>query len=663
MQLPGVGFQPLRQRVTGLGHGVQLGAVAGGQQHRLGHLRGIAQRRQCLGQGVAAKGRAFAQFHWRGLVIQSEHPQGHCSVACDKLLAIQVVILRPEAPMPALIRISSVLLLSLSVANALAAAPPAPAAAPAAKATAAQTAPLTPVMAGEFALQAGKLGDAARWYLEAAEAGTDDAGLAERATRISMLADDDKRAARALALWEARAPRSLAMRSAAAALDMRQADIAGARTELGALLKDPDPRGWKFAIAALIGGGRDPAVPAQVLGGLVDDNAIPDQLEVWQELGRLAMRMERPDLAKRMVDEVVKRFPNEPRVALLNASQLAQAGKQEDALALLRGVEPKSRQDPELRNALAIAYDSLGDPRSAARVLAVGPQDVQTWGMRASLLAKQKDDAGLLLLYKDLSAKAAKPDPAQRLLLGKIAEYLKRPAEAVDWYHSVPGGEELPEARLRAANAQYDAGRPDKAFAEVHAIQSDATVDDEARRDAYLLEAELRQRGDDLPGELDALARGLAAYPDENALLYARALAWERRDDVPRAEADLRKILVTDPENVAALNALGYTLADRTQRYQEALELIDRARVAEPDNAAIVDSYGWVLYRLGRNEEALVQLRRAWTLSKDAEVAAHVGEVLWVLGRKDEARRFLDEARKLDPDNRALQRVIEKYGV
>lgn len=565
--------------------------------------------------------------------------------------------------MPALIRISSVLLLSLSAASALAAPAAAPATAPSSKAAAVETAPLTPVMAGEFALQAGKLGEAARWYLEAAEAGTDDAGLAERATRIAMLANDDKAAARALGLWEARAPRTLAMRSAAAALDMRKADVKAARTELGALLKDPDERGWKFAIAALIGGGRDPAIPAQVLGGLVDDNAIPDKLEVWQEMGRLAMRMERPDLAKRMVDEVVKRFPNEPRVALLNASQLAQAGKQDEARALLVGVEPRSRQDPELRNALAIAYDSMGDARSAARVLAVGPQDVQTWGMRASLLAKQKDDAALLALYKELSAKAAKPDPAQRLLLGKIAEYLKRPAEAVDWYHSVPGGEELDEARLRAANAQYDAGRPDKAFAEVHAIQSDASVDDEARRDAYLLEAELRQRGDDLSGELDALARGLAAYPDESALLYSRALAWERRDDVPRAEADLRKILVTEPENVAALNALGYTLADRTQRYQEALELIDRARVAEPDNAAIVDSYGWVLYRLGRNEEALVQLRRAWTLAKDAEIAAHVGEVLWVLGRKDEARRFFDEARKLDPDNRALQRVIEKHGV
>ena len=561
--------------------------------------------------------------------------------------------------MPALIRISSVLLLSLFTASALAAAP----AAPAGKAGTAEPASLTPVMAGEFALQAGKLPEAARWYLEAAEAGRDDAGLAERATRIAMLADDDKRATRALALWEKRAPRSLSMRSAAAALDLRKGDVKGARTELASLLRDPDPRGWKFALAALVGGGRDPAAAADVLGRLVDDNAIPNQLEPWQEFGRLAMRMDRPELARRMVDEVVRRFPGEPRVALLNASLMFQAGKTDDALAALRSVEPRTAEDPELRNAVAIAYDAMGDAKSAERVLAVGPQNVQTWGMRASLLAKQKDDAALLALYTDLSKEATKPDPAQRLLLGKIAEYLKRHAEAVDWYLSVPGGEERAEARLRAASAQYELGQTDKAFAGVHAIQSDAMIDDEARRDAYLLEAELRQRGDDLPGELDALARGLAAYPDENALLYARALAWERRDDVPRAEADLRKILVTEPENVAALNALGYTLADRTTRYQEALELIDRARVAEPDNAAIVDSYGWVLYRLGRNEEALVQLRRAWTLAKDPEIAAHVGEVLWVLGRKDEARRFFDEARKLDPENRALQRVIEKYGV
>ena len=124
-----------------------------------------------------------------------------------------------------------------------------------------------------------------------------------------------------------------------------------------------------------------------------------------------------------------------------------------------------------------------------------------------------------------------------------------------------------------------------------------------------------------------------------------------------------RKILVADPDSTAALNALGYTLADRTTRYQEALELIDRARTAEPDNAAIVDSYGWVLYRLGRKEEALVELRRAWGLMKDAEIGAHIGEVLWVLGRHDEARRYFDEARKLDPENRSLRRTLERLGL
>lgn len=560
--------------------------------------------------------------------------------------------------MPALIRIPSVLLLALVAGQVVAA--PVAVRAPAPPADA-QEPSLEPVLVGEFALQAGRLGDAAVQYLQAAQASEGDAGLAERATRIAMLANDDARAAQALALWQQRAPRAQSMRSAAAALAMRQGRPGQAVEELKALLAEPDDDGWKFAIAALVGGGRDPAVPADVLDALVSADAIPDQIEAWQEFGRLAMRMERPELAQRMVDEVVRRFPDDPRVALLRASQLQQAGDSAGALAVLKTLEPRALASPDLRNAVAIAYDAMNEPMAAERVLSAGPQDVQTFGMRASLLAKQEDSTALSALYAELSRAASKPDPAQRLLLGKIAEYLKRYQEAVDWYHSVPGGDELSEARLRAANALGLLGDQARALEEVRGIQSDPVLAEEARRDAYLLEAELRLRADDDAGELDALARGLAAYPDENALLYARALAWERRDDIPRAEADLRKILVTEPENVAALNALGYTLADRTRRYQEALELIDRARVAEPDNPAIIDSHGWVLYRLGRNEEALVQLRRAYGLARDAEIAAHLGEVLWVMGRQDEARRYFDEAATLDPDNRALQRVREKF--
>ncbi|MBN6151399.1 tetratricopeptide repeat protein [Xanthomonas sp. AmX2] len=562
--------------------------------------------------------------------------------------------------MPELIRIRTFpLLFAIALAPAAVAAPAVPTATAALPQGAATTS-LTPVLAGEFALQAGQLADASRWYLDAAHDAPGDAGLAERATRIAMLANDNARAAQALALWRERAPESLAMRSSEASLALRTGNLRKARSGLVALLRDPDPRGWRFALVALVSGSRDPDVAAKALDQLLDANAIPNQLEAWQEFGRLALRLEQPKLAERIVDQLVKRFPAEPRVALLHATQLHQAGDTERAQALLQGVEPKAVQDPELRGALAYAYDAMGNTAAAARVLALGPQDTQNYGLRASMLAKLQDNAALTALYEELRKGAAKPDPERRLLLGKMAEFLKRYQEAVDWYHGVPGGPQRNEARLRAASALYELGQKETAFAEARALQGDASADDAARRDAYVLEAELRQRSGDDAGELDVFARGLAAYPDDNALLYARGLAWERRDRIDRAEADLRKILVTEPENVSALNALGYTLADRTHRYREALELIDRARTADPDNAAIIDSYGWVLYRLGKTQEALVQLRRAWSLFKDPEIAAHIGEVLWSQGKREEANRYFEEARKLDPKNRALQRAMEK---
>ena len=520
---------------------------------------------------------------------------------------------------------------------------------------------LTAVMAGEFALQAGQLPDASRWYLQAARA-SDDAGLAERATRIALLANDDAQATQALKLWRQRAPQSLAMRAAEAALALRKSDARAARRELGALLQDKDEMGWRYALTVLGSGGRDPKLSARLLGEFVDAGAIPGNLQAWLAFGGLAQSLDEPALAERIAGEAVKRFPAEPRVALLRASQLRKAGHTEEARKVLGALSDSALLLPMLRLPIAAEYDALGDQVMASATLARGPQDNQTYGLRASLLAKAEDNKALGSLYEELRQDASSPDPERRLLLGQIAQFLKRPQEALEWYRGVPGGEQRTEARLRIANVLFELGKKDEAFDQVHELQGDASADDDARRAAYLLEAELKQKNDDDAGELDVLARGLSAYPDDNALLYARGLAWERRDRIDRAEADLRKILVTDPENVAALNALGYTLADRTTRYQEALELIDRARAAEPDEAAIIDSYGWVLYRLGRNAEALVELRRAFILQKDPEIAAHIAEVLWVTGKQDEARKFFEEARKLDPKNRSLQRALEKTG-
>ena len=522
--------------------------------------------------------------------------------------------------------------------------------------------PLEASIAGEFALQAGQLPEAARQYLQAARAAADPV-LAERATRIALLANEDALARESYRLWQSLAPQQSAPRQAVAAtLALRAGDKRAARRELQALLGDGDD-GWKHVLAALIGAvGKQPKLVVSILDGLVDDGALPNQLEPWLGFGGLAQRLDQPALVERIVQQVITRFPGDPRVALLRAQLLREDGKLEQARPLLAGLEDEARLSPRLRLSLAGEYDALGDAAKAAEVMSRGPQDDSTYMQRAMLLDKAKDKAGLVVLYDELKREATHPNPMRRLLLGQVAELLERYEEALGWYVNVPGEEAQGIARLRGANVMFQLQRKQQAFDALRAIQSDATLDEQYQRDAYLLEAELRLKDKDAPGELDAYARGLAAFADDEALLYSRALLWERRDEIAKAEADFRRILVIAPNDVNALNALGYTLADRTTRYREALELIDRARVAEPGNAAIIDSYGWVLFRLGKTREALDHLRHAFALQKDADIASHLGQVLWVLGEKDEARKYFEEARRIDPDNRSLQRALKDVG-
>lgn len=534
------------------------------------------------------------------------------------------------------------------------AAPAAPPAAPAPD-------PLTPAMAAEYALQAGKLDEAARWYLDAAKAADGDAVLAERATRIALLAKQDANAAEALDLWRARAKRSLSMRNAEATLALRRKDERTARRELQALMRSGEKDGWRYALVALDAGSGDPKLTGRLLGQLID--SIPDQLEAWLAFGEFSQQLQRNDLAEKIVTRVVAKFPDEPAVALLHASQLREAGKTDEARKVLSELDEPSLLSPELGFAVANEYSEMGDHVQAAAVLARGPQSDRSYILRAAYLAQAEDKVGVAKVYDELKRDSAAPDPGRRLLLGQIAEFIERHEEALEWYAGVPGGPQRWQARLRSSTVLHKLKRADEAFARLRELQADGDADEETRRDAYLLEAELRKDDSNLDGELDTYARALAAFPDEKQLLYARALMWERRDDIPRAEADFRKILAVDAEDVNALNALGYTLADRTDRHQEALELIARAIAAQPDSAAIIDSYGWVLYRLGRKEEALTELRRAFTKQKDAEIAAHLAEVLWVLGQKDESHKYFEESRKIDPENRSLKRAIDKTGV
>ncbi|MEQ8954083.1 MAG: tetratricopeptide repeat protein, partial [Gammaproteobacteria bacterium] len=164
--------------------------------------------------------------------------------------------------------------------------------------------------------------------------------------------------------------------------------------------------------------------------------------------------------------------------------------------------------------------------------------------------------------------------------------------------------------------------------------------------------------GDEAKALLD---RALNKYPGETDLLFARVLYYDSQNDMAGSERDLRQIIRAKPDDSRALNHLGYMLADRTDRYEEALELAQQAIALEPDDPAIIDTLGWAQYKVGRLEEALANLQRAYSLFRNDEVAAHVGEVLWQLGREQEAVEVWREALEIQPDSQYIDDIVERF--
>lgn len=527
----------------------------------------------------------------------------------------------------------------------------------------AQEDPLVDAMAGEFAVQSGDFDAAARHYLDAAMA-SDDPLLAERATQAAMLAGDTVLAQAAMARWTELEPHSRGLLATRAIQAMRADDAATATDALAALLALPEEGGSRVVLQVL-SGARDEALAARVLGGLAARDALPgDDFQGWLAFAGLAQRWEDPELTSTLVAGAVARFPDEPRAWLLQAAQLRVDGDLDGARAAVERALAADPGDTGLRIAAAGELERMGDTEAAERVLAEATQDDTIFSTRASYLARARDNAGLAGLADEIEASLGElpaPDSAiRRLLLGQISEYLGQFEVAVGWYDSVPEGRVWAQAQLRKARAQAARGALEEALEALRALQVDLDADGEVVRDAYLFEAELYTAAGRDTEALAAYARGLGIFEDDPLLLYARALAWVAQDRIASAEADLQRILAFEPDNAAALNALGYTLADRTDRYEEALEYIQRALELDPDNPAVIDSLGWVYFRLGRLGEAREQLERAWSILPDAEVGAHLGEVLWQLGEAGEARRIWAQAQALDPDNEVLKSTMER---
>ena len=181
--------------------------------------------------------------------------------------------------------------------------------------------------------------------------------------------------------------------------------------------------------------------------------------------------------------------------------------------------------------------------------------------------------------------------------------------------------------------------------------------------DLYILEGEILRKHSTNDKVVELYNAALEEHPEDLDLLYARALSASVEGRVDILEQDILVILQRKPDHADALNALGYTLADQTDRYQEAFNYIKKALAIKPDSPAILDSMGWVQYRMGNNEEALGYLRRAFEKVQDVEIAAHLGELLWVTGQKEEAQKILHGALKKHPKNKYLQQAIKRLGI
>jgi tetratricopeptide (TPR) repeat protein len=563
---------------------------------------------------------------------------------------------------------------------------------------------LAHLLAGEFAVGRNDLEGATREYAAAA-ALSDDPAVAEQAAHIAIIGKHWDAARSALARWQVLKPDDDGGHQIRAMLALHDGDVETAYTEFSRLLQQPDGAGWRAVSQALLNDDVKPragalaerllhsetAKPGSIKPGTSKPDSIkaesikPDsnlsspvnaqllgsKSETWIAVSQMAMRLERKALAQSLADQAVRRFATPEAYAWAAQLKLG-AGDKDGARKLFADALRKNPHDaktPRLRIAYAAMLGDLGDGVSAARVLAEGPQSDYTYAARAAYLARNDDKAAkpqVSALYNEVKA-LPEPRPAGRMnLLGQLSELLEHKSEALRWYAQVPSDDDhWFIAQMRTAVLLNDSGKSDEALNLLHELQARAGDDSKQLGETFMLEAELlnrSKRGDEAVAVYD---RGLQALPDDTRLIYARALLNDDLNHFDAAVRDLRRVLELKPDDADAMNALGYTLADRTgqgskDQISEALALIEQALKLKPGEPAIIDSLGWVQYRLGNIDAAVHELRNAFAKQPDPEIAAHLGEVLWVSGQKDEAKRVWEQGRAKSGDNKVLLETIKR---
>lgn len=362
--------------------------------------------------------------------------------------------------------------------------------------------------------------------------------------------------------------------------------------------------------------------------------------------------------ARSEIDQALALRPNWDLAAMFKAELLPKGSVQLDFLKAWLETNPGA-QDVRLAYARALVGEKrYEDARVEFRRLLAANPDSPEMLYAVGILSMQVNDAGeaeqQLRRYVELGRGDVNP---ARFYLGQMAEQAGRLDEALAWYDQVGDGEQAVQARVRAALVLVRQNKLDEARTRLATAR--ATSPDDMR--LVVAEGQLLRDAGRHADAYAFFARMLEVRPDDPEILYETALAAEKLGHLEIAERHLLRLIALKPDSAQGYNALGYTLADRNVRLDEAAQLIDKAVSLAPDDAAILDSKGWLLFRQGNLPAALEFLRKAFAKHPDGEIAAHLGEVLWNLGRRDEALAVWREAAKAHPTNEVLTATIKRF--
>jgi tetratricopeptide (TPR) repeat protein len=512
----------------------------------------------------------------------------------------------------------------------------------------------------EIAGQRGSVGLSAQAYADLAKR-TRDPRIARRATEVALYARMPTAAIDAAKIWYETEANSMQALQALVSLLINTKRNEEALPYLQTFLAaEGDKAGDRFLqLSRLLANGHDKALTLTLVQQLAQPYGKLAQAHF--AVAQAAVAAEQRELALAEVRTASKLRPDWDMAALLEA-QLLQ--RQSNALALqhLAGFLERYPKAKEVRLSYArvlVAEQKYKEARAEFQTLFKDFPDNVDVIFAVGVLSLQLQDYALAEAnFKRLLTLPYRDTNTVRMHLGQIAEEQKHYPEALRWYEQVAGGEQYLQAQIRYALVLNKQGKLDAARAHLRQVEISS---DQARVQLLLTEAQMLRDANRPSEAFDLIGGALESMPDQPDLLYDYAMLAEKLQRMDLLETNLRKLINLQPDHAHAYNALGYSLAERNLRLPEAQGLIEKALQLSPEDPFIIDSMGWVLYRMGKSEQALEYLRKAYSARPDPEIAAHLGEVLWVAGEHREAEKIWLEATKKTPDNDALNGTIKRF--